>query len=324
MGDLILNEMHRNAIFVFFLMPGRSRIIFLWQFLLKNFRQSIETNLTNWTNHSLNPSGAQLWGLLDANFTSMIFPSKSPSSKISPVGSAQEEEKESGSAARRHATGRIPHVILHGFLGKNNDVTVLQFLCWGKIFRYRRSDPWCHDRYVPSADRRTGAAFHPTASAPRATGAPPEQRSDLLRWIVKMAGEWRRVRLNFMTSSVKLDIQQYGYLPVCFSFFFDTFCLTDSWSLFVLKSCWQRWVPHVLFRILGFLLGDAFWLGVGFPTLSIWILPNSQDCRVMSGSGATSFESLALARAFEYSYSVSLWLLDIVWKNLIVTRASFC
>jgi hypothetical protein len=29
MGDLILNEMHRNAIFVFFLMPGRSRIIFL-------------------------------------------------------------------------------------------------------------------------------------------------------------------------------------------------------------------------------------------------------------------------------------------------------
>ena len=185
-----------------------------------------------------------------------------------------------------------------------------------RFSEYRRSDPWCHDRYVPSADRRTGAAFHPTASAPRATGAPPEQRSDLLRWIVKMAGEWRRVRLNFMTSSVKLDMQQYGYLPVCFSFFFDTFCLTDSWSLFVLKSCWQRWVPQprmCCFAFLDFFLAMPFGWVLDFLSwasgssqirkivglcqvavlhpLSLWhwrvllniVIPYPYDCWILSG-----------------------------------------
>ena len=200
-----------------------------------------------------------------------------------------------------------------GFLGKNNDVTVLQFLCWGKIFRYRRSDPWCHDRYVPSADRRTGAAFHPTASAPRATGAPPEQRSDLLRWIVKMAGEWRRVRLNFMTSSVKLDIQQYGYLPVCFSFFS---LIRFVWRILDHYLCSNRAgkdESHMCcFAFLDFFLAIPFgWVLDFLP----W------------ASGSSRIRKILGLCQVAVLHPLSLWhwrVLHIVWKNLIVTRASFC
>jgi len=94
----------------------------------------------------------------------MIFPSKSPSSKISPVGSAQEEEKESGGAARRHATGRIPHVkILQDFLGK---IMMLLSSSFSAEVRFSDTGDPIHDAMTVTSHRQIGEP------APRFTQQP--------------------------------------------------------------------------------------------------------------------------------------------------------